>query len=161
MKTKTIITLFLLLMVSTPSVFGQNSAFSGAWKLDNEKTTIADELYLERITIRLTGDSLFTTRVYTDGYEEYFFDENLSLDGKESKIYIYDMPRTSKASRSTSDGSLAVESKTIFYSDYGEETMAAKETWKVDKDGKTLTIGFTNSMSGVNTTGTNYYNKVK
>jgi hypothetical protein len=39
--------------------------------------------------------------------------------------------------------------------------MIAKETWKIDKEGKTLTLEFTNKMSGKEITGIYYYNKVK
>lgn len=161
MKAKTFFTLLILIVITSFTVNGQNSNFSGEWKLDTEKTTVADELYLAKMTIQLTGDSLYTTRVYSDGYEEYPFDEILTLDGKDCSIYIYDMPRTSKASRSTSDGSLSIESKTTFYGNSGEENLIASEIWKVDNAGKVLTINYTNKMSGGETTGISYYNKTK
>jgi len=163
MKTKPIFTLLILLTFSFSfSAVAQNSNFSGEWKLDREKTTMAnDQLFLSMVTVQLKKDSLLTTRVYSNGYEEYPFVENLSLDGKDCKINIYDMPRSSKASRSASDGSILIESKTTFYGNNGEEDMIANETWKVDKAGNMLTIDFTNKMSGSEFTGTNYYNKVK
>jgi hypothetical protein len=164
MKTKSIFTLLILLTFSCSfSAVAQNFNFSGEWKLDREKTIMAnDQLFLSMVTIQLNKDSLLTTRVYENGYgEQYPFDENLSLDGKDCKINIYDMPRSSKASRSASDGSILVESKTTFYGNNGEEDMIANETWKVDKAGNMLTIDFTNKMSGSEFTGTNYYNKVK
>ena len=91
--------------------------------------------------------------------EQYPFDENLSLDGKDAKIVIYDMPRTSKVTKSASDGSLSFESTTTFNGQYGEENLVAKETWKIDPEGKLLTIDFTNKMADNETTGTNYYNR--
>jgi hypothetical protein len=39
--------------------------------------------------------------------------------------------------------------------------LTAKEIWKVDNEGKVLTIDFTNKMSGNETTGTNICNKVE
>jgi hypothetical protein len=162
MKTKSFFTLLLLLIITAPCVSGQSSNFSGEWKLDKEKTVMAnDQLFLSSVTIQLKSDSLLTTRVYSNGYEEYPFNENLSLDGKDCKINIYDMPRSSKASRSTSDGSLMIESKTTFYGNSGEEDLIAKETWKVDSEGKVLTINFTNKMSAGEFAGTSYYNRVK
>lgn len=164
MKTKTIfIFLVLLIITSSYSALGQRANFSGEWKLNKEKTVLADnQLFLSRVTIQLKSDSLLTTRVYENANgEEYPFEENLSLDEKESKIVIYDMPRTTKASRSNTDGSIIIESTTTFNGNNGEENLAAKETWKVDNEGQTLTIGFTNKMSGGETVGTNYYNKVK
>jgi hypothetical protein len=71
------------------------------------------------------------------------------------------MPRTSKVTKSDADTSLVIESTTTFNGQNGEEDMVAKETWKVDTEGNTLTLNFTNKMSGTETTGINYYNKVK
>lgn len=164
MKTKTLLSsLFLLVLTSFISVYSQNSNFAGEWKLNKEKTVVpTDQLVFSGVKIQLKSDSLFTTRTYEhpDG-QEYSFDENLPLDGKESKIIIYDMPRTSKATKSETDGSLVVESTTTFNGQYGEDNLTAKETWKVDNEGKVLTIDFTNKMSGNETTGTNIYNKVE
>ena len=158
---------FIMLLISvimfSYSAFGQGSNFSGEWKLNKEKTVLADnQLFLSRIIINLKSDSILTTRIYENGNgDEYPFDENLSLDGKESKISIYDMPRTSKATRSTTDGSVNIESTTTFTGNNGAENLVAKENWKVDSDGKTLIIGYTNKMSAGETSGTNYYNKIK
>jgi hypothetical protein len=54
-----------------------------------------------------------------------------------------------------------IESTTTFQGEYGEDNLIAKETWKVDNEGDTLTIDFTNKSSGGEIVGTNYYNKVK
>ena len=43
----------------------------------------------------------------------------------------------------------------------GEDTLDAKETWKVDNTGNVLSLVFNNKMSGTETPGTNYYDKVK
>jgi len=164
MKTKTIfIFLILLITTSSYSALGQKGDFSGEWKLNKEKTVLADnQLFLSRVVIELKSDSLLTVRVYENGNgEEYPFEENLSLDGKECKIVIYEMPRTTKATRSNTDGSLIIESTTTFQGENGAENLTAKETWNVDNEGTTLTIAFINKMSGGETTGTNYYNKVK
>jgi hypothetical protein len=164
MKTKsTFVFLILLMATSSFSVFGQKTGFDGEWKLNKEKTVLADnQLFLSRVTIQIKSDSLLTSRVYENANgEEYPFEEKLCFDGKESKIVIYDMPRTTKASRSNTDGSLIIESKTTFQGNNGEDNLIAIETWKVDSEGKTLTIGFTNKMSGGEIVGINYYTKVK
>jgi hypothetical protein len=154
--------LILFFMVSF-SALAQNQGLTGEWKLNREKTNLAEaQLFLSRVTIQVKGDSLLTTRVYENGNgEEYPFEENLSMDGKESKIVIYDMPRTSKASKVIADGSIMIESKTTFSGNNGEDNLLAKETWKVDNEGKILTVDFTNKSSGGEASGTNYYNKVK
>jgi hypothetical protein len=163
MKTRaTILILFLLILSSSFSAMAQKADITGEWKLNREKTVLADSrLFLSKISINLKGDSLLTTRVYeNENGEEYPFDEKLSLNGKECKIFVYDMPRTTKATKAA-DGSINIESVTTFYTDNGDESLIAKETWKVDPDGKALTIGFTNKMSAGEATGTSYYNKVK
>jgi len=164
MKTKTIlVALSLLLFLPALTIYAQKADFSGEWKLNKEKTVLADnQLFLSGITIQIKKDSLLTTRVYENGNgEEYPFEENISLDGKDCKIVIFDMPRTSKATRSDTDGSIMIASTTTFSGNNGQEDMIAKETFKVDNEGKTMTLEFTNKMSGNEITGTYYYNKVK
>jgi hypothetical protein len=164
MKTKTIlVALSLLLFLPALTIYAQKADFSGEWKLNKEKTVLADnQLFLSGITIQIKKDSLLTTRVYENGNgEEYPFEENISLDGKDCKIVIFDMPRTSKATISDTDGSIMIASTTTFSGNNGQEDMIAKETFKVDNEGKTMTLEFTNKMSGNEITGTYYYNKVK
>lgn len=164
MKTKTILTvLSLLIFLPTFNSFAQKVDFSGEWKLDREKTVLADnQLFLSGITIQMKADSLLSTRVYENGMgEEYPFEENLSLDGKDCKIVIFEMPRTSKATLSDTDGSITIASTTTVNGNNGEEEFASKEVWKVDTTGQILTLEFTNTMSGNETTGTNYYKKAK
>ena len=164
MKTKSIFGfLFILFFIASFSAQAQNSALTGEWKLNREKTVLADnQLFLSNVTIQVKGDSLLTTRVYENGNgEQYPFEENLTLDGKECKMVIYEMPRTSKASRVASDGSILIESKTTFSGSNGQEDLLAKETWKVDNESKMLIIDFTNKMSAGEVTGKSYYNKVK
>jgi hypothetical protein len=164
MKTKTIlIALSLLFYLPALTIYAQKADFSGEWKLNKEKTVLADnQLFLSGITIQIKSDSLLTTRVYeNENGEEYPFVENLSLDGKDCKISIFDMPRTSKATLSDTDGSILIASTTTFNGNNGQEDMTAKETWKVDNEGKTITLEFTNKMSGNEISGTYYYNKVK
>jgi len=164
MKAKTfLIAIILIITAGTYSASSQKSDFSGEWKLNREKTVLADnQLYLSEIKIFVKKDSLITTRTYEDGNGQvYPFDENLTLDGKECKIIIYDMPRTSKASKVNSDGSIIVESRTTFYGNNGEDNLNSTETWKIDREGPTLIISFKNNMSSGEVSGTNYYNKVK
>lgn len=164
MKTKsTLGLLFILFFISSFSAHAQNTDLTGEWKLNREKTILTDnQLFLSKITIQVKGDSLLTTRVYESGNgEEYPFEENLSLDGKENKIVIYEMPRTSKASKVNTDGSIQIESKTTFYGNNGEDNLISKETWKYDNDSKMFVIDFTNKMSAGEVTGKSFYNKVK
>jgi len=162
MKIKSIALFSIVLFIGTSfSLSGQTNGFSGQWKLNREKTTLApDQLFLAEITVKLTSDTLLTTRTYENPMgEQYPFDENVTLDGKDCKTVIYDMPRTSKASKPGSDGLLNIESTTTFQGQNGEENLVAKETWKVEND--TLTINFTNTMAAGEIAGINYYTKVK
>jgi hypothetical protein len=164
MKTKVILSfLFLLLLVPASQISAQKVDFSGEWKLNREKSTLPDaQLFLSKITLQVKSDSLLTTRVYENSNgEEYPFDEKLSLDGKECKLLIYEMPRTSTAKLSDENGSLLIASTTTFNGMNGQEDMVANETWKVESNGQMLTLTFTNKMSGAETSGTYYYDKVK
>jgi hypothetical protein len=163
MKTKSIFSICILLLLPAMRTAAQKDVFSGEWKLNKEKSAPAEnQLFLSRITLQLKADSLLTTRVYENGSGEvYPFDENLSLDGKECKITIYDMPRTSTATRSDADGTISIFSTTTFNGDSGQEDLTAKETWKVEDGGQFLTLEFTNKMSGNETTAKYYYDKAK
>jgi hypothetical protein len=155
--------LFVLLIISSFAAQAQNTGLTGEWKINREKTVIAEnQLLLSKVTLQLKGDSLLTTRTYEDpNGTEYPFEENLTLDGKESKITIYEMPRTSKATRSGTDGSIIIESTTTFNNNGVEDNLKAKEVWKLDTEGKILSVEFTNKMSAGEVAGTSYYNKVK
>jgi hypothetical protein len=162
MKKQTIFTtILMLILVSFFNASAQTAGITGEWKINREKSVITDnQLLLSKITLELKSDSLFTTRVYESGDgQEYPFDEKISLDGKENKLVIYDMPRTSTATHS--DGAYMISSTTSFNGNNGMEDMVVKETWKLDNEGKFLTLDFTNKMSGNETTGTYFYEKAK
>jgi hypothetical protein len=164
MKTKiSYLLLFFLLLLPVSIITAQKPDLSGEWKLNKEKSNIVDaQLFLSKITIQVKTDSLFTTRVYENGNgEEYPFEENLSLDGKDCKIVIFEMPRSSKATLSNTDGSIMIASSTTFNNGNGPQDMTANETWKMDNDGHFLTLTFSNKMSGNETTGTYYFEKSK
>ena len=164
MKTKAIPGLIILLMfLASFSATAQKPDFSGEWKLNKEKTALADNsLFLAGITIKIKADTLFTTRLYENSNgEQYPFDENVTLDGKEGKITIYEMPRVTKATGINEDGSINVESKTTFYNNGAEDNLVAKETWKIAGDTNMLTIEFKNAMAAGEATGTLYFTKVK
>lgn len=138
---------FILLMafaLFSFSVSGQKDDFNGSWKLDQTKSTLPEYTpVLVRIDIKIKGDSLLTERYYDTGDGQlYPFTENVTLDGKEYNITIYDMPRKTKATWSD-QGGLTVESTTTANS----EDFKSNESWKADPANKTLTISFKNSMS--------------
>lgn len=150
-------------MAVTVNATGQKSDFQGTWKLDRTKSTLPANLpTLIGITISFKGDSLLTERVYDsmDG-QEYPFTENLTLDGKESAITIYEMPRKAKAGLSAEDTVLNLESTTIFNGPDGAADFLSKETWKVDKTTNILSINFVNSISGTEETGVFIFNKAE
>lgn len=152
-----------MLAVSAFSLRAEEPGFNGQWKLNKEKTVLqGSQIFLSKLTIKVSGDSLLTTRTYenADG-QEYPFVENLSLDGKESKIIIYDMPRITKATRSASDGALMLDSNTTFYRDGQETVLNSKETWKIEPGDKLLTISFTTKMADREFPGTLYLDRVK
>jgi hypothetical protein len=151
-----------LILASTLSVTGQKVNFNGTWQLDVNKSTLLEYTpSLLRINILIKADSLLTERVYEGGDgQQYPFTENLTLDGKEYKITIYEMPRKAKVSWSEQDESLILESVTTFYGDNGAEDFASKEIWKFDKSNNIFTISFKNKASGGESEGTFIFNKV-
>lgn len=137
-------------MAVTVSATGQKTDFQGTWKLDRTKSTLPANLpTLIGITVKISGDSLLTERVYDsmDG-QEYPFSENLTLDGKELRFTIYDMPRKTKAVLADQDATLNLESTTTFNGPDGAADFLSKESWKVDKATNTLSINYVNSISG-------------
>ena len=151
----------VLAVVSSFTVSAQNSDFSGTWKLDRTKSNLS-EYYptLVRITIQIRDNNLLTERTYDTGDgQEYPFTENLALNGTESKITIYDMPRKIKAT--LQNGTVNFESVTTFYGSGGSEDFISKETWKVDKGTKILTMNFVNKSSQGEVTGLFLFNKVE
>jgi hypothetical protein len=149
-------------MLSIPG-YTQISGLSGRWQLDRSKSTQLDYFpTLVKLLIKVQGDSLLTERTYESGDgQEYPFNENVSLDGKEYKITIYDMPRVSKAIWLDSDSILSVESVTTFYGSNGPEDFKTREAWKVDKTNRILTISFTNNTSMGESTGAWVFNRVE
>lgn len=144
-------------------VAGQKTNLAGTWKLDRSKPGLSEySLLLVDLNVLIKGDSLLTKRTYATGEgQEYPFTENVTLDGKECKITIYDMPRKSKAVWSEPDGVLNLESTTTYNGSNGSEDFISKEVWKVDNANKTLTISFKNSSSAGQSDGAFIYNKVQ
>jgi len=142
---------------------GQKADFNGVWKLDMTKSTLVEYTpVLVRIDVKIKGDTLLTERYYDTGDgQEYPFTENLTLDGKEYNITIYDMPRKTKASLPDENGSLMVESITTANGDSGPVDFISKETWKADATNKTLSIEFKNTMGGNEAEGAFVLNKVE
>jgi hypothetical protein len=155
--------ILILFLAFSLNLQAQNTGFTGEWKLNREKTTLGENrLIMSGIKITLKNDTLFTTRTYDNGNgEEYPFDENVSLNGNECKIVIYEMPRTAKATLSGTDGTLNFVSTTTFYGNNGEENLVTTEKWNLDSEGKILTMVSTSKMSAGEFTGTFYYDKVK
>jgi len=153
--------LTLLFMAVTVTATGQKSDFQGTWKLDRTKSTLpANMPSLIGITITIKGDSLLTERLYDnmDG-QEYPFTENLTLDGKESSITIYEMPRKTKAGMADLEATLNLESTTTFNGPDGTADFLSKETWKVDKTTNILSINFVNTISGTEENGVFVFTK--
>lgn len=162
MKTKMFFSLVISFFVATAVIgAGKGGNLSGSWKLNREKTVLENnQLFLAKISIKLKADSLFTVRTYeTASYEQYPFNENLTMDGKEYKIVIYDMPRKSKAYWAEQDGSLVIESTTTFYGNSGEDNFMAKENWTVNDEGTELKFEFTGKSSTGESKGTYYFKK--
>ena len=157
--------IFLLMLTISTSfiVSGQKADFSGTWNLNQAKSTVLEGLpTLIKITINIKGDSLLTERIYQGGDgQEYPFNEKVTLDGKESTMTIYEMPRKLKAVLSEQDGSLFFESTTTINGENGSEDFTSKETWIVDKPNNSLTMNFKNIISAGESSGVFIFNKAE
>ena len=162
MKTKKCFSLAVLMIVAVSVFAGDGkSSFSGVWKLNKEKSPPANsQIFLSKISFTIKNDSLFTVRTYenTNG-EIYPFNENLTMDGKEYKIVIYDMPRKAKAHWSEQGNSLVIESTTTFRRDSGDEDFSSTETWNTVENGTQLTFDYIAKLSSGESKGTYYFIK--
>jgi len=160
-RIKLFMPVMVLTIFSSFLASAQKDNFNGTWRLNPGKSTLAEYTpVLTRINVRITGDSLLTERYYDTGEgQEYPFTENVTLDGKEHSITIYEMPRKTKALWSENDGTLVVESVTTFTGDMGTQDFVSKEAWKVDKINNTITISFTNKMGDMGSEGAFILNK--
>ena len=162
MQTKKCLSLFILLFIAAAVYAGnKNSSFSGTWKLNREKTPSANgQIFLAKISMTLKNDSLLTVRTYENSNgETYPFNENLTMDGKECKIVIYDWPRKSKATWLEQEKSLVIESTTTFTRDSQEENLTSIETWKMDENGTSITVDYTTTFSSGTLKGSYYFTK--
>ena len=162
MKTKILLSLLTSLIITISASAGDGKpAFAGNWKLDRTKSsTTGSSLFLSAINIKVQNDNLLTERVYENSNgENYPFNENLTLDNKEYKIVIYEMPRKSKAQWSEKENSLMIESNTIYNGNSGEQNINTIETWKLSQDGNQLIYDFVTKTSEGSLKGTYYFNK--
>lgn len=165
MSKKNLLLTAVLLMLSVSLFAGKKKLdFSGKWVLDKEKTEIAENsIFLTEINIKQVGDSLFTVRSYENDYDGgvYPFDEDLTLDGKEYEIFIYNMPRTASAKWSDKGKSIIINSKITFYGDQGDVDMIAEETLSLKKKGTLLIINLKSKAGEEETEGILYFKKEK
>lgn len=155
-----IILSFLVLLFSN-SASGQKADFSGTWKIDISKIPVTGNFpVLVKITINIKGDSLLTERFYNTGDgQEYPFKENLTLDGKESAITVYEMPRKAKVTWKEKDVILIHQATTTANGSNGPVDFISTETWSVDNVTNILTISFINKAMEGESTGSFIFNK--
>jgi hypothetical protein len=155
------IILSLMVIIFSDSAMGQKADFTGTWKIDNTKIPVTGNFpVLIRININIKGDSLLTERIYNTGDgREYPFNENLTLDGKEYLMTVYEMPRKSVASWKEKDVILVHQSTTTANGSNGPVDFKSTETWTVDSVNHILTISFRNTSYEGELTGAFIFNK--
>lgn len=155
------IILSLLVLIFPDSAAGQKVDFTGTWKLDTSKVPITGNFpILIQININIKGDSLFSERLYDTGDGQlYPFEEDLTLDGKEYTLTVYEMPRKSVASWLEKEVSIVHESITTANGSNGPVDFKSTETWRVDNVNNVLTISFKNISYAGEMTGDFVFNK--
>ena len=161
MKRSLVVLLVLILAVALYARKPVN--FSGTWQLDMEKSQLADaRLWLDKIVVMQTKDSLLTERTYkTENWDEYPFTENLTLDGAEHEITIYDMPRKAAAGIANKKKNIVITSEVTFWGDNGEVTIPNTETWSLTEKGKVLSIDYTTVSQDGQVSGKLLFNKAE
>jgi hypothetical protein len=162
MKKITSTVLFVLLvLIFSDSAAGQKADFTGTWKLDNTQIPVTGNFpVLTRINVIIKEDSLLTERFYNTGDgQEYPFKEDLTLDGKEHMITVYEMPRKSIATWKEKDVILVLQSTTTANGSNGPVDFKSIETWTVDNVNNILTISFRNTSYEGELAGTFIFNK--
>ena len=147
-KVITLIFLIVLVLSFSNSAAGQKADFTGTWKLDMSKIPETGNFpLLLQITINIKEDSVLTERLYDIGDgQKYPFKENVTLDGKESLMTVYEMPRKSMAKWSENDTTVTLVSTTTATGSTGTQVdFTSVETWSVDKVNNILTISFKNN----------------
>ena len=153
--------LSLFLFSISASAFSGNVNFSGEWILDKEKTELTESpLYLSKIKISQEENGMQTTRTYTNQYgEQYPFDEEITVEGEEKEIVIYEMKRRTSARWSEDGKSLIINSTTKYWGNSGEEEFIIEERLSLDKTGKILSIEYASDSVRGKDSGTNFYKK--
>lgn len=155
------IIVFFLILIFPVCLSGQKADFTGTWKLDMSKVPATGNFpVLIKISVSVKADSLLTERFYDTGDGQvYPFKENLTLDGKEHNITVYEMPRKSTARWQEKDSILVMESTTTAYRSDGPVDFRSAETWSVDNANSILTISFRNNSPGGELTGAFIFNR--
>lgn len=161
---KIYIPMISFLLFAIVAVAGEESVnFSGDWKLDRKKSDLSESrLFLAKITITQKEDSLIARRTYENmNGEQYPFTEKLALDGKESEIIVYDIPRASTANLSEDGKSATITSKMTFYREGSEVEWTLLETWTLTEKGTILSINFNSKSPRGDSEVTYFYNKTQ
>jgi hypothetical protein len=162
MKIKIFFSLLASLIIAVSVFAGDGkTGYTGNWKIDKVKSSpSSSSLLLSEISFKVNNDSLQTMRTYeSSNGETYTFNENLTLDSKEYKIVIYEMPRKAKAQWSEKGSSLLIESTTTFTRDSDDQNVTSIETWTLSESGNQLTYDFVTKTSEGSEKGILYFNK--
>ena len=162
MKIKIFFSLLASLIIAVSVFAGDGkTGYTGNWKIDKViSSPSSSSLLLSEISFKVNNDSLQTMRTYeSSNGETYTFNENLTLDSKEYKIVIYEMPRKAKAQWSEKGSSLLIESTTTFTRDSDDQNVTSIETWTLSESGNQLTYDFVTKTSEGSEKGTLYFNK--
>jgi hypothetical protein len=162
MQKTLILMLALCLCIAVNPVLAKGKIdLSGDWMLDRDKTeSVGNQIFLAAIAVVQKQDSLLTVRTYENEYgEQYPFDEPLTLDGREHKITVYDMPRTTKAMWAEDGNSIVIISTTVYYGDSGTVEFHVSEKWYLAEEGALLCNEFTSKWGEQEQTRTFFFRK--
>jgi hypothetical protein len=152
------------LMISSANVFAQNSNFSGAWALNESKSTLPEMGFFrpaKKITVKQDNIVLNAERVSTGrNGEERITNEKITLDGKVSENVVFqDRKRKSTATWSADGKVLEINSSMTLEMNGESREMKSSEKWTLSADKSTLTIEAINQGRDGEIKSTLVYNK--
>ena len=140
----------IVLLLTTLLYAGDKADFSGAWKINQEKSELGEmgmQFVQTKMNITQSDNDMTVAKTFEspDG-EEFVGEETITLDGKECKSEIWGgSPRVTTANWNDAGDTLNLATTITFERDGQTSTMDAEEAWALGDEGKTLSIEHSSS----------------
>ena len=140
----------LTLIFSSAALLPVNSNYSGEWNFNEGKSKLAEGRFRAAAqTIKVTQDdaavSIERTSNTPNG-DAITTTEKLTFDGKTTESTVFgNSKKTSTAAWSSGGDEMTIQSTIVFERDGNSFEIKISEVWKLQNDGKTLSIDYTST----------------